>query len=58
MDTLGSSHHLLAAQPLAAVLAKAGAADGTRVVLYGDSPMTTVWVYMAFASIGRCLTPR
>jgi len=53
MDTLGGGHTLLPADKLAAILAKAGAADGTRVVLYGDSPMTTGWVYMALASIGR-----
>ena len=53
MDTLGPSHRLLPPDALAAVLAKAGAADGTRVVLYGDSPMTTGWVYMAFASLGH-----
>ena len=53
MDTLEGSHHLLPAGTLAAVLAKAGAADGSRIVLYGDSPMTTGWVYMALASIGH-----
>jgi len=53
MDTLGENHRLLASEPLAAVLAKAGAADGTRIVLYGDSPMTTGWVYMALASVGH-----
>jgi len=53
MDTLGPGHHLLPATALAAVLAKAGAADGTHVVLYGDSPMTTGWVYMALASTGH-----
>jgi thiosulfate/3-mercaptopyruvate sulfurtransferase len=53
MDTLGANHRLLQPEALAAVLAKAGAADGTRVVLYGDSPMTTGWVYMALASVGH-----
>jgi thiosulfate/3-mercaptopyruvate sulfurtransferase len=53
MDTLENGHHLLAPEKLAALLAKAGAADGVRVVLYGDSPMTTGWVYMALASIGH-----
>jgi thiosulfate/3-mercaptopyruvate sulfurtransferase len=33
--------------------AKAGATDGARVILYGDSPMTTGWVYMALASVGH-----
>jgi len=53
MDTLGGGHRLLPPDTLAAVLAKAGAADGTHVVLYGDSPMTTGWVYMAIASVGH-----
>jgi thiosulfate/3-mercaptopyruvate sulfurtransferase len=53
MDTLGAGHRLLAPEPLAAALAKAGAADGARIVLYGDSPMTTGWVYMALASVGH-----
>ena len=53
MDTLGNGHHLLPSDKLAPVLAKAGAADGTHIVLYGDSPMTTGWVYMAIASIGH-----
>jgi thiosulfate/3-mercaptopyruvate sulfurtransferase len=34
-------------------LARIGAADGAHVVLYGDSPMTTGWLFMAFASIGH-----
>jgi thiosulfate/3-mercaptopyruvate sulfurtransferase len=53
MDTLESGHHLLAPEKLAALLSQAGAGDGVRVVLYGDSPMTTGWVYMALASIGH-----
>ena len=53
MDTLGGGgHRLLPPEKLAPVLAKAGAADGTHIVLYGDSPMTTGWVYMAIASVG------
>ena len=53
MDTLGSGHTLLSPDKLATVLAKAGAADGIHVVLYGDSPMTTGWVYMTIASVGH-----
>lgn len=53
MATIGSEHHLLPADALAAALAKAGAADGTRVILYGDSPMTTGWLFMALASVGH-----
>jgi thiosulfate/3-mercaptopyruvate sulfurtransferase len=53
MDTLGNGHTLLPPDQLAAVLAKAGIVDGTRVVLYGDSPMTTGWVFMAIAATGH-----
>jgi thiosulfate/3-mercaptopyruvate sulfurtransferase len=53
MDTLGSGHTLAAPEALAAVLAKAGVTDGARVVLYGDTPMITGWVYMAIASLGH-----
>jgi thiosulfate/3-mercaptopyruvate sulfurtransferase len=53
MDTIGGGHTLLPPDKLAVVLAKAGAADGMHVVLYGDSPMTTGWVYMALASVGH-----
>jgi thiosulfate/3-mercaptopyruvate sulfurtransferase len=53
MDTIGGGHTLLPPDKLATVLAKAGAADGIHVVLYGDSPMTTGWVYMALASVGH-----
>jgi thiosulfate/3-mercaptopyruvate sulfurtransferase len=51
--TLDGQHGLLAPAPLAAALARAGAAEGRRVVLYGDSPMATGWLYMAFALIGH-----
>ena len=48
----GPSH--AAADRLAQVLAaKAGVADGTHVVLYGDSPMQTGWIYMTLAAIGH-----
>ncbi|HEV3060804.1 MAG TPA: rhodanese-like domain-containing protein [Vicinamibacterales bacterium] len=53
METLGPNHHLLGGQALAPVLEKAGAADGVRIVLYGDSPMVVGWVYMAIASLGH-----
>jgi thiosulfate/3-mercaptopyruvate sulfurtransferase len=53
-DTISHGNHaLLAAVPLAAVLARAGASDDVRIVLYGDSPMTTGWLFMALASIGH-----
>jgi thiosulfate/3-mercaptopyruvate sulfurtransferase len=53
MDTVGDNHRLLPSDALARALAKAGAADDTHVVLYGDSPMATGWIYMAIASIGH-----
>jgi thiosulfate/3-mercaptopyruvate sulfurtransferase len=53
-DTISHENHaLLAPAPLAAVLARAGAGDAVRIVLYGDSPMTTGWLFMALASIGH-----
>lgn len=53
MDTVGADHRLPAPEALARTLARAGAADNTRIVLYGDSPMTTGWVYMTLAAIGH-----
>jgi thiosulfate/3-mercaptopyruvate sulfurtransferase len=53
MDTVGSGHRLLPGDALARALGRAGAEDGTHVVLYGDSPMTTGWLYMTFAAIGH-----
>jgi len=53
MDTVGGDHRLLPPDALAKALAKAGAADGTRIVLYGDRPMETGWLYMTLAAIGH-----
>ena len=50
---LGENHRLLPPDALARVLAEAGATDSTHIVLYGDSPMGTGWLFMAFASIGH-----
>ncbi|HUF47252.1 MAG TPA: rhodanese-like domain-containing protein, partial [Vicinamibacterales bacterium] len=52
-DLLGGDHRLAAPALLAARLARAGATDTARVVLYGDRPMETGWLYMALASIGH-----
>jgi len=55
MDTVqmgASGHRLAPADVLARAFMKAGVAANTRVVLYGDTPMETGWVYMALASIG------
>ena len=53
METVGSQHRLLPSDAIARALARAGAEDGTHVVLYGESPMTTGWLYMTFAAIGH-----
>lgn len=53
MDTVAADHRLPAPETLARTLAKAGAADGTHIVLYGDSPMTTGWVFMTLAAVGH-----
>ena len=50
---MGSNQGLPAPAMLASALAEAGAADNTHIVIYGDSPMTTGWLFMAFASIGH-----
>src|SRR5262245_15193858 len=49
----GGRHRLPSADVLVRVFAQAGVADATQVVLYGDSPMATGWVYMALSSIGH-----
>lgn len=53
MATVGADHRLLPLPDLARVLARAGADDDAQIVLYGESPMTTGWIYMAFAAIGH-----
>src|SRR5438105_984807 len=53
MDTVADGHRLASNDVLIRTFAKAGAADGAHVVLYGDSPMATGWVYLALASIGH-----
>jgi thiosulfate/3-mercaptopyruvate sulfurtransferase len=53
MATIGDGHRPLPPDALAKLWAKAGVSDDTRVVLYGDSPMTTGWMYMTLAVIGH-----
>jgi len=56
METVQMSadgHRLAANDALVRAFTKAGVADGTRVVLYGDTPMATGWVYTALAAIGH-----
>jgi thiosulfate/3-mercaptopyruvate sulfurtransferase len=61
MDTLamqagasGMDHRMMPLPDLAKVLAaKAGAADGTHIVLYGDQPMEIGWIFMTLAALGH-----
>src|SRR5437879_1904976 len=53
MQTVGAGHRPLPLDALSAALAKAGAEDGTHVILYGDTPMATGWVYMTLALVGH-----
>jgi thiosulfate/3-mercaptopyruvate sulfurtransferase len=56
MDTvqMGATGHRLASNDaLVRAFTKAGVADGTQVVLYGDSPMATGWVNSALVAIGH-----
>jgi thiosulfate/3-mercaptopyruvate sulfurtransferase len=53
MNMDGGKYHLLPPDVLARTFKAAGAADGTQVVFYGDSPMVTGWVSMALLSIGH-----
>lgn len=53
MATAGAGHRLLPAEALAKVWADAGVSDDTRVVLYGDSPMATGWMFTTLAAIGH-----
>ena len=46
------AHRLLAPAQLATVLARAGATDSSRIVLYGE-PLAVGWLYYALASIGH-----
>jgi thiosulfate/3-mercaptopyruvate sulfurtransferase len=53
MATVGENHRLQPPDVLARAWAKAGVTDSTQVVLYGNSPMATGWMYMTLASIGH-----
>jgi thiosulfate/3-mercaptopyruvate sulfurtransferase len=46
-------HRLAPNDVLVRAFTQAGVADGAHVVLYGDTPMATGWVYMALAAIGH-----
>jgi thiosulfate/3-mercaptopyruvate sulfurtransferase len=52
-ELIGADHRLSAPGPLTEALVRAGATDQARIVLYGDRPMETGWLYMALASIGH-----
>jgi thiosulfate/3-mercaptopyruvate sulfurtransferase len=49
----GDGSRLAPVDVLVRAFTTAGAADGAHVILYGDSPMATGWVYLALASIGH-----
>src|SRR5258708_2187155 len=52
--TMGADGHRPAAgDALVRAFTKAGVADGAHIVLYGDTPMATGWVYMTLALIGH-----
>ena len=53
MATVGDDHRPLPADAQARAWAKIGVGDDTHVVLYGDSPMGTGWMYMMLAMIGH-----
>jgi thiosulfate/3-mercaptopyruvate sulfurtransferase len=53
LDMRGGKHQIHSPEMLAQVLSKAGVVDGARLVLYGDSPMTTGWLYTAIAMVGH-----
>lgn len=53
MATVGDNHRLLPADALARAWGALGVSDETHVVLYGDSPMATGWIYMSLAAIGH-----
>ena len=51
--TLGEGHRLVPPAAAADVLSRAGAADASHIVLYGDDPMSNGWLYMILASLGH-----
>ena len=53
LDMGAGRHQIKSPDALARVLEKAGIVDGVRVILYGDSPMTTGWIYTTIASVGH-----
>ena len=56
MDTVQMSangHRLAAKDALVRAFTRVGVADNTHVILYGDTPMATGWVYTALSSIGH-----
>jgi thiosulfate/3-mercaptopyruvate sulfurtransferase len=53
MATVGDGHRLLPADALAKAWAAVGVSDDTHVVLYGDTPMATGWMFTSLAAIGH-----
>ncbi len=50
---LGGDHQLLPGAALARVLGETGVSDTSHIVLYGERPMSTGWLFMAFATLGH-----
>ena len=53
MQTTATGGGLAPVDALVRTFITAGVTDGAQVVLLGDTPMATGWVYMALASIGH-----
>lgn len=53
LDMTAGRHQIKSPEALARLLESAGAGDGMRLILYGDSPMTTGWLYTVIASVGH-----
>jgi thiosulfate/3-mercaptopyruvate sulfurtransferase len=51
--TSGANHDMATPAELATRLGGAGARDDARIVLYGDHPMATGWMFMAFVAAGH-----
>jgi thiosulfate/3-mercaptopyruvate sulfurtransferase len=52
-DTLSEGHRRLDPDEFTRRMAKVGATDSTRIVVYGDEPMTVGWLLMSLAAAGH-----
>jgi thiosulfate/3-mercaptopyruvate sulfurtransferase len=53
LDAAAGSHQIRKPEALAQLFEAAGVSDGMHLVLYGDAPMTTGWIYTGLALIGQ-----